>query len=264
MSEERKLVVILEEDIELALQLKKYIREVNRKTDIFITGNVLEAYKVMRTKAAALLIADLERKDQNRKENPVIRLILQLRKYEMYLFMPIIVLDFSDNYRLYAFRDWHCVGHFVKPVLEDKFKELVHRMLTAIVADEQENFFVVRRHNVRYFVEVKDLMYVQYFNRALHLYMNSGDVLKVDQKPLRMVLEEAKARAIMQCNRNTLVNLRHVEQMDFEEMTITLKSGTVFRIGSTFEKRICDAWLTIDEQIKENEEKWKLSYNNIM
>ena len=244
-------------DYDLAVQLKNYVKEARPRTDIFVTGNVVDAYKVIRRKKVALLIADIELGMKNRNENRVIRMILEFRKYAMFLFLPIIVLDSSDRYRLYAFRDWHCVGHYVKPVKREHFMELVKRILTAVVADEQENTFLVRHDNIRYPIMVKELMYVKFFNRVLHLYLKSGKVVMVNQKPVQMVLQEARAKCLIRCSRGVLVNLNFVERMDFEGKWMTLKNGTVLPIGKSYAKRLYEVWVTLDEMIKKSEEKMR-------
>ena len=257
MSTKNKLVVILVDDYDLAVQLKNYVKEARPRTDIFVTGKVVDAYKVIRRKKVALLIADIELGMKNRNENRVIRMILEFRKYAMFLFLPIIVLDSSDRYRLYAFRDWHCVGHYVKPVKREHFMELVKRILTAVVADEQENTFLVRHDNIRYPIMVKELMYVKFFNRVLHLYLKSGKVVMVNQKPVQMVLQEARAKCLIRCSRGVLVNLNFVERMDFEGKRMTLKNGTVLPIGKSYAKRLYEVWVTLDEMIKKSEEKMR-------
>lgn len=125
---------------------------------------------------------------------------------------------------------------------EEYFVKRMKKILAATKADEQENTFVIRNHNVRYLVKVKELVCVRYFERALHLYMNSGDILIVDQKPVQMVLELARARCIMQCGRGMLVNLTYVNTIDFKNKKIFLENNKIIKIGDSYSKRLEQAW----------------------
>ena len=121
---------------------------------------------------------------------------------------------------------------------DEYFKKRIEKIVTSAMPDEKENSFVIRNHNVRYLVKVKELMYVKYFERALHLYMSTGDVFAVDQRPLRMIKEASAAKCIIQCARGVLVNLMFVEQVDLKTKKIVLKNGEILKIGDNFEKSI--------------------------
>lgn len=118
------------------------------------------------------------------------------------------------------------------------FSKRIKKIVKAVMPDERENNFVIRNHNVRYLVRVKELMYVKYFERALHLYMSTGDVFVVDQRPLRMIQEASGAKCIIQCCRGVLVNLMFAEQVDLKAKKIILKNGEILKIGDNFEKNI--------------------------
>ena len=109
--------------------------------------------------------------------------------------------------------------------------------------DERENTFVVRNHNVRYLVKVKELIYFKYFDRALHLYMSTGDVFVVVQRPIKMVKELAQAKCIIQCGRGVLINLMHVESIDFRSRKITMKNKESFNLGDIYVKQVREEWL---------------------
>lgn len=123
------------------------------------------------------------------------------------------------------------------------FTKRIKKMVRAIMPDEKENSFVIRNHNVRYLVRVKELMYVKYFERALHLYMSNGDIFIVDQRPLRMIQEASGAKCIIQCARGVLVNLMFVERVDLKTKKILLKNGDFLKIGDNFEKNIKEQYI---------------------
>lgn len=121
---------------------------------------------------------------------------------------------------------------------DEYFTKRIKKIVMAAMPNERENSFVIRNHNVRYLVKVKELMYVKYFERALHLYMSTGDVFVVDQRPLRMIQEASGAKCIIQCARGVLVNLMFAEQIDPKTKKIILKNGEILKIGDNFKKNI--------------------------
>lgn len=126
---------------------------------------------------------------------------------------------------------------------DEYFVKRMKKILAAVKADERDNSFVVRNHNVRFLVKVRELVYVRYFDRALHLYMSTGDVFVVDQRPVQMVLELAHAKCIVQCGRGTLVNLAYVDTIDFKNKKIVLQSKEILKIGDAYIKQLQQAWI---------------------
>lgn len=242
MREGNKLVVVLVKDRELAVTIKKCIKDADENADVFITDNADRAYKVICRKAVALLVADWESGVQEKGNNTVGQMILRLRENEMFLFLPVILLAQTEECRMQALCDWNCAGYYIKPFCMADFTNKAGHILQAELPDEQENVFVIRRHNVRYPVKVRELICVRYFDRALHLYMSTGDVFVVDQRPVQMILDLARARSIMQCSRGALVNLAHVVDMNFDKEEILLSNGDTLRIGETYEKELKEAW----------------------
>jgi len=241
-----KMIVALIKDRELAAKIKESIRAADENADILITDSPDMAYKVIRHKKVALLIADMEAGEQGKERNLVSQMIIQLRKNRLFLFLPVILLAKSDEYRIQAFCEWNCMGYYSEPVCMKDFSKKAGHILQAQLPDEQENMFVIRRHNVRYPVKVGELIYVRYFERALHLYMSSGDVFIVDQRPVQMILDLAQARSIIKCGRGTLVNLTYVTEIDFGKKEIRLRNGDVVKLGEAYEKELKEAWLEID------------------
>lgn len=253
MRERNKPVVVLVKDRELAVTIKKCIREKDENIDILLTDNADMAYKVICRKTVSLFVADLEAGVQENGNNTVTQIIRRLRKEDRFLFLPVIVLSQTEEYRTQALCEWNCAGYYKYPFCPEDFANKAGHILQAELPDEQDNVFVIRRHNVRYPVKVRELMYVRYFDRALHLYMSTGDVFVVDQRPVQMILDLARAGSVMQCSRGALVNLAYVNDMDFGEKQIGLCNGERLRIGETYEKELKEAWVEIDEVIVQNE-----------
>ncbi len=126
---------------------------------------------------------------------------------------------------------------------DEYFTKRIKKIVKAAIPNERENSFVIRNHNVRYLVKVKELMYVKYFERALHLYMSTGDVFVVDQRPLRMIQEVSGAKCVIQCARGVLVNLMFAEQVELKTKKIFLKNGEILKIGDNFEKNIKEHYI---------------------
>lgn len=258
MNVENKLVVVLTDNKEQALQIKEIIKDADENTDVFVTENTNEVCRVIQRKAVSLFVADLETGKTDEDKTPIGRMVSQLRTQEMFLLVPLILLHRTDEYRIQAYYEWNCMGYYKKPLCGTEFSKKVKQILEAVLPDENDNAFVIKRHNVRYPVKVGELMYVRYFERALHLYMNDGNVLLVEQRPVRMILELANARCLMQCGRGVLINMMYVDRVNFRTKEILIKNGEKLKIGETYEKQIKDAWRGIDELIKKNEKEMKV------
>lgn len=255
MDIENRLVVVITDDGNQALQIKKIIHAADVNAEVFITDKPEIAYRVIQRKNVSLVVADMESKEQSGIGNPIEEFIVQLRKQERFLFLPVILMHSTDAYRENAYCEWNCISYCKKPLDEIDFRQNAERILAAVLPDVYENAFVIRRHNVRYLVKVKELMYVRYYERALHLYMNNGDVLIVEQRPVQMILDLANAPCVIQCSRGVLVNTMYIKGVHFRKKEICLLNGVILKIGETYESRIKDAWGRIDELIKCNREE---------
>lgn len=240
--EKNKLIVIVDTNQDQIEKMKTMIREVNRRADIITTDSILEGYKMVRKRTVSLLITSLELNAVRRNEYPGIRLIRQIRKHARYQFLPIVALSLSEDQQEYLYGDLNCVGYFTNPINERLFKNLVERMLRYEEIPDEENVFSARKHNIRYVVRVKDLMYVECYDRALHIHVQDGSVFEVSQKPIHYIIKEARSKSLLRCARGTLVNMDHIYKINFYGHRIILDDDTEIRIGGRFLKKVKEAW----------------------
>jgi len=257
MDTEKKLIVILAKNGEQVVQIEQLIKSTIEKADIFVVNNTDTAYKIIRKIPVTLLICELE-PDGEMGVRPVEQMILKIRSHDITRFLPIILLHQTNEYRTKAFCDWNCIGYFAGEFCKIDFMEKVKKGISAELPDEEDNSFVIRRHNVRYPIKVKELIYVRYYDRALHLYMSTGDIFVVDQRPIQMIIEMAKTRGIVRCGRGVLVNLIHVEKMDFVAKEIRLQNGEKLKLGETYEKELKEFQTGIDGMIKQNKNELRI------
>lgn len=250
-----KLIVIVETDQVQIEKIEKLIREVNRKADIVTTGNILDAYKLVRKRTVSLLITGLELNASHRNEYPGIRLIRQIRKHILYQFLPVIALSLSEDQKEHLYTDLNCVGYFTKPIDEIPFKNLVERMLSHEEMPDEENVFSVQRHNVRYVIRVKDLMYVESYGRALHIHMQDGSVFEISQKPIHYIIKEAKSKSLIRCARGTLVNMEYIFKVNIPFRYILLDNDEDIKIGGSYVNKVKEAWKPDKKRTKINGKK---------
>lgn len=248
----KKRIIILVKNGERAIQIKQLIKATVENVDILIANDTDTAYKITRKTQVTLLISELDPDGENGISS-VEQMLLKIRSHELTRFLPVILLHPTNEYRTRAFCDWNCVGYFTYPLCETDFIDKVKKTASAVLADESDNSFVIRRHNVRYPIKVKELVCVKFFDRALHLYMCTGEVFVVEQKPIQMIIEMAKARGVVRCGRGMLVNLMHVEEMDFAAKEIRLRNGEKLKLGETYERELKELRMGIDEIIKQDE-----------
>jgi len=84
------------------------------------------------------------------------------------------------------------------------------------------------------------VIYVESIDHNLHIHMINGNVIKIPYVKLREFVKRTDRAYIMQCRRNTVINIHYVDNIDFSNNVIQFKNGQRVEIGITFKKGIKD------------------------
>lgn len=227
----RKQILIVDSDDRqiqrIAGVLKETALQSGKELDIFTVNTLDEAQEIMEEIDIDVLILDTVYKGLALDEHPGIKWAQKVRERQKYVPLPIVFVSSVEEPCVYAYREINCLGF-----LPRKFKrEDLHRVLTKAMFHttqrEGDKNFCVRAQGMIYPIRIKDILYVEVWNRVLYIYQINGGVLEMSHKPLRDFQIEADSKCLIQCNKSMLLNTLYVEQLDSKEGRVLLKQDDI-------------------------------------
>lgn len=231
MEKGRKLILIIDTDIERAEQIKTLVRQVNRSCEIRITNDYAEAYSLILRYEVVFVFLDLE---PEQAASAAVKFIDNLRKNEQYQLLPVVGMAKTEMLRKKAYAKWNCVKYLMPPIDEEMVRELLIRILAKEAEQNENSMFLVRKDNVRYVIHIKDFIYAESFDRNLHIYVQNEPIIFIAQKSIEYILELANSKCLLRCSRGTLVNCMHIDTVDIDKRQIILKNGIELKIGGCY------------------------------
>lgn len=265
----KKRVVVVENNPEYRKQIVELVENVYSKADIVIADNIAEGYKSIWKEEVSLVIASIEMGTRYVPDQSGIRLVQELRKHAKYQFLPIIVVTRLEEFRSYMYQQMNCFGYFLKPLDEEKFKKTVARALQHVEKPEKDRVFSVRKHNVYYMVKVEEVMYVESYERVLHIHLTNGEVMEVAQKPIQYIMQAAGSYDFIRCARGTLVNRRHMVGYYSEVQSVLMSDGSLVKVGRSYINKMREVAKKITEYNKNrlialSRNKYRVKMNTIL
>jgi len=265
----KKRIVVIEYDPEYGKQIVELIKDVYVKADIVVTNNIVEGYKNIWEEEVSLVITSIEMGPKYAPEQSGIRLVQELRKYAGYQFLPIIVVTRLEEFKSYMYQQMNCFGYFLKPLDEEAFKNTVARALRHVEKAEKDKVFAVRKHNVYYMVKVEEVMYVESYERALHIHLTNGTVMEVSQKPIQYIMLAAGSYDFIRCARGTLVNRKHMVGYSSHFQSVLMTDGNLVKVGKAYSEKIKEIAKRITEYNKNramelSRNKYRVKMENIL
>jgi len=265
----KKRIVVVENDPEYGKQIVELVRNVYPKADIVIADNIVDGYKGIWKEEVSLVITSIEMGPKYAPEQSGIRLVQQIRKYAGYQFLPIIVVTRLEEFKSYMYQQMNCFGYFLKPLDEETLKNAVARALMHMEKPEKDKVFAVRKHNVYYMIKVEEVMYVESYERALHIHLTNGTVMEVSQKPIQYIMQAAGSYDFIRCARGTLVNRKHMVGYSSHLQSVLMTDGKLVKVGKSYSSKIKEVAKKITEynkskSIEKSRNKYRVKMENIL
>ncbi|MBQ8038505.1 MAG: response regulator transcription factor [Lachnospiraceae bacterium] len=265
----KKRVVVVENDPEYKEQIVGLIRNVYSKADIVIADNIAEGYKRIFKEEVSLVITSIEMGTKYVPDQSGIRLVQEIRKCVEYQFLPIIVVTRLKEFKSYMYQQMNCFGYFLKPLDEEAFKKTIARAFQHAEKPEKDKVFAVRKNNVYHVVKVEDVMYVDSYERTLHIHFTDGRVMEVSQKPIQYIMQASGSYDFIRCARGTLVNRKHMVGYYSEEQSVLMTDGKLVKVGRFYVNEMREVAKKITEynknkKIELSRNKYRVKMNTIL
>lgn len=235
-----KNVLILEDNRKTLKALEAAVGKISGEIRIFSVTNYEDACKVAFSRTINVFLIDIVLTTEYPGDASGMKFAQQLRKFESYLFTPIIFITALEDPELYAYREIHSFGYLEKPFPLEQAADLVKKALRYHDTEEKEKVVWLRKNGILFAVRLCKVMYVEVRKRVLYIHMKD-DLLELPNRTIRQFMAEVQAQGFCQCNRNTIVNCQYIKNIDTVNRYISLlDSDKLIEIGPTFKRRFAE------------------------
>lgn len=236
-----KKILILEDNIKSAEIIENALYRISDKVKIFLVTCVDKAYPIMINNRIDVLIVDIILDTSRPGDTSGIKFVENVRKIAQYRFTPVIFVTSLEDPEIYAFRELHCYGYIEKPFDIKQIEKLVLEALTYEAPDTEDKILYFRKDGILYPVNCKNIVYAESANHRMCFFFENRTELTIGYKSCKQVLEESKMEELLQCNKGTIINRRHIINVDLVNGIVTMRGNIRVNIGNAYKKKLVEA-----------------------
>lgn len=236
-----KKILILEDNIKSAAIIEKALYKISDKIHVFSVTCVDDAYPIIVNDRVDVLIVDIILDTSKQGDTSGIKFVQNLRMFTQYKFTPVIFVTSLEDPAIYAFRELHCYGYIEKPFDIKQIQKLVVEALTYEAPYIEDKTLYFRKDGILYPVNCKNIVYAESSNHKMCFYFENKTELTIGYKSCKQLLEEAEIKELLQCNKGTIINRRHIVNIDLTNGVVTLRGNVRINIGNAYKKKLIEA-----------------------
>ena len=237
MNLKNKQILIIEDNVHSMEVICKIVNEIEKLT-IFKAINSEQAYKYALENDIELFIVDLILEPYVSGAVSGVKFIEKIRLIDRYKFTPIIVTTSLEDPKLHAYAYLHCYGYFEKPYDKNELKKTVKEALEFQNVKQDKKFYYYRKDGILYPVRTDEIVYIKNNSINTYIYKNNGEVLKIPYKSCKNMMLELSYEKFLKCNKNTIINIDYISNIDSANRYITLVDGYgTLEIGMRLKKK---------------------------
>lgn len=237
MKYERKRILILEDNSQSLEMLCRIVGDIEG-VDIFRAETIEKAYRFALEYNIDVFIVDLILNTRLSEDVSGINFIEQMRALDRYKFVPVIVTTALEDPKLFAYAHLHCYQYFEKPYDKSELKKAVTEALEFKGKKREREFYYYKKEGIFYSVKIDEIIYIKNNSLNTYIYQKNNPVLKLPYKSCKTILLEMKSDKFIKCNKNTIINVDFIFNIDPINRYITLVGGYgTIEIGQRVKKK---------------------------
>ena len=170
-----------------------------------------------------------------------IQFVENIRTIEKYEFTPIIFTTALEDAQLHAYAHLHCYRYFEKPYDIKEFYRTVMSALKYETAKKEKEFYYYKKDGVIYSIKINDIVYMENDRFSVFVHCKNGTVIETPYRSCKQIILEVNSNRFLKCNRNTVVNVSFISNIEVGNKYIELKEGYGrLEIGQRLKKRFLE------------------------
>ena len=232
-----KNILIVEDDEKIRKMLSKIICEIDENLVVYETDNIDTAYRYALQRRIHLFLLDIIIDTTTRGDTSGIDFASNIREIGEYRTTPIIFITSLEDPKLFAYSELHCFQYIEKPFAQELIVEKVQEALGITLKDDDNRNIFFRKSGILFPVKLSNIQYIVFEKPVIRIYQ-VNDILEIGYQPIGRILYKLNSNNFLQCNRNTIVNIYFIENIDVINKFIKLK-GTANQLvlGNIYRKK---------------------------
>lgn len=219
-----KKILILEDNDVAVEALKSIIKGIDRNAEIAAFKSVPDTLESIIKEDFDLFIVDIVLDRKNPNDASGLDFIGLLREIKKYDFTPVIIITSIVDSKLYAYDTLNCFRYIEKPYDSEQVKTAIKKALQMPQKRMEDKYIHLRDEATVQAFKTEEIVYIYYSDRKLTIRSVNG-MSCFYYKSIRELRKQLGDSFFFQCNRNTLVNKRHILKLDMQKNQIVLKNN---------------------------------------
>lgn len=234
----KKNILIMEDSPKWLDKIRSLAASVNMEVEVFATTEIQEAHHLALEYGIDLFIIDIILDTRVSDDTSGMDFADQIRQIDKYRFTPIIIISSLEDPKLYAYSNIHCYQYIEKPFDDDKTRDIIEEALKMPLKKNYEKEYIYFRNNgILYGIRTQDIVYIQ-TNVVQTFVHTTHETVKLSPYSIKNILAKLDSDSFLQCNRNMIVNQKHIEYIDSSNRYVKMKNVDVLiGIGPVLKKR---------------------------
>ncbi len=234
----RKNVLIVEDNKAAVERLHKIIGEIDKETRVWSASSSLEGYQLAMQYTMDVFLVDIVLESRESADVSGIEFAQKIRTIEKYAFTPIIFATSLVDPKMYAFTNIHSFAYLEKPYSSEDVKKTLLKALEYTTKREDDKNLFFRRDGLLFSVNLADVVYIENCLHKLKI-QTINEILEMPYRSCKKLMEEIESKEFVQCSRNSIVNVKFIDAMDFANRYFILKSDYGrLEIGKNYVKTV--------------------------
>lgn len=230
--------ILIVEDNEAHMEaLTKMLSKIDN-IKIFKAYNMAEACYMLSLNEYNVFLVDIILDTKKAGDVSGLNFVSKLRDNRMYQFTPVIFITSLEDPRLHAYRELHCYQYIEKPFIEEYVVKTVKQALEFPACGKHKEFAYFRKDGILFSVKIEEITYITVERAGVNIY-TINDCLQLNYQPMADILKEIETEDFVRCSRNTIINKRYIEYLDYANRYVKLRGvHKTLEIGPILKKRL--------------------------
>lgn len=236
-----KKILLIESDYAVMDRLYDVILKYKKNVSIFQTGDLADAYQTVISHNIELIIVDTSLNKESYGDIACLKFVEDIRQFDKYAFVPVILISYLTDECLHAFRELHCYGYLEKPFSYEAAGELIRDALRFKMPKREKRFVYFKNGCVLHPIRVSEIVYIEHKRRQMLIHTREK-IIDIPYHTSSNTMQQLIDEDFVSCSRGIIVNLDFIESLDGINRYLVLREGMgQLEVGRSYVKKIKDA-----------------------
>lgn len=211
-------IIIIEDEVPIRKDLAGTIRRIDEDTEIFETGSVLQALKIIQKNDIDIFLIDIQLEDGNGYE-----LAKRIRKIDRYKLNHIVFITAVPTHAMMAYENIHCYSYILKPIDQALLEEQLFTLIK-FGTNKMEKDDVIKLEldlkSCKYIINADEVIYLEAINQKKYL-ITTKDRIELTRTTMKSMMNKLPDFFI-RCHKSFIINKNRIEFVDKANRTIRM------------------------------------------